>query len=216
MICEEIKWVKKHRLVYNADTGKVESMFFLQSDTNDAYKIDMGHTDVSDQYRGVYRFDAGWLWNTKWWMACFEHAFGVLLVNLYVTYCHVWKTAGKTRLSHYDYRQARALAWINKDEMKMHKRKKQQRANQKARVAMRAEVDDASTETALSGPVATPVSTGWQRGRRSSATSNKSPSSSARKKKMMQTNSNKSHEVAKKALTITDKTLYPILGSICK
>jgi hypothetical protein len=30
MIREEIKWVKKHRLVYNADMGKVESMFFLR------------------------------------------------------------------------------------------------------------------------------------------------------------------------------------------
>jgi hypothetical protein len=92
MICKEIKWVKKHRLVYNADMEKVESMFFLRLNTNDAYNIDMGHTDVSDQYRGVYHFDAGWLWNTKWWMACFEHALRALLVNVYVTYCHVLKT----------------------------------------------------------------------------------------------------------------------------
>jgi hypothetical protein len=132
MICEEIKWLKKHRLVYNADTGKVKSMFYLWLNTNNAYNIDSGHTDVSDQYRGVYQFDAGWLRNTKWWMACFKHAFGVLLVNLYITYCHVLKTAGRTHISHYDYRKACAVAWINKDEMKMHKRKKEKWVNQKS------------------------------------------------------------------------------------
>jgi hypothetical protein len=213
MICEEIKWVKKHRLVYNADTGKVETMFFLRLNTNDAYNIDMGHTDVSDQYRGVYRFDAGWLRNTKWWMACFEHAFGVLLVNSYVTYCHVLKTAGKTKLSHYDYRKACALAWIDKDEMKTHERKKRQRANQR-RTRSEAEEDVGEPTTTLES-TPTPASTGRKRGRPSSALRNKTPPSST-KKNATRAHSHEVKEVVKKAPSITDAALDPISGSLYK
>jgi hypothetical protein len=207
MICEEIKWVKKSRLVYNADTGKVETMFFLRLNTNDAYNIDMGHTDVSDQYRGVYRFDAGWLRNTKWWMACFEHAFGVLLVNSYITYCHVLKTAGKTRLSHYDYRKACALAWLDSDETKANDRKKRQRANQKAQAAMRTE----GVEYAESTASMTPPASDRKRGR-PPLPSRTSPRKTSRAIP---------EAVAvvirgPKGPSVTDKTLHPTSGSLCK
>jgi hypothetical protein len=215
MICEEIKWIKKHRLVYNCDTGKVESMYFLRLNTNDAYNVDMGHTDVSDQYRGVYRFDAGWLRNTKWWVACFEHAFGVLLVNSYITYCHVLKAAGKTRLSHYEYRKACAIAWIDKDEMKTQERKKRQRANQKTQAAIRAEeAEGETTESTTTPPPATPASSSRKRRKPSSATSKKSPPSSVKQK--TRTNTEEPVEVVKKAPSVTDNTLQPISGSLFK
>jgi hypothetical protein len=214
MICEEIKWIKKQRLVYNCDTGKVESMYFLRLNTNDAYNIDMGHTDISDQYRGVYRFDAGWLRNTKWWVACFEHAFGVLLVNSYITYCHVLKAAGKTRLSHYDYRKACAVAWIDKDEIKTQERQKRQRANQREQAATRAEEGkeqgETTPESTTTTSPATPASSRIMHGRRSL-------SSSVRQNTRANTSEQPVVEVSKKkAPSITDKTLHPISGSICK
>jgi hypothetical protein len=128
---------------------------------------------------------------------------------LYVTYCHVLKTAGRTCLSHYDYRKAYALAWIDKDGMKMHERKKWQWANQKAQAATRTEGKEETELTTT--PTSTPASSSWKTGRPSSAASNKSQLSLVKKK--MRTNTYEPFEVLKKGLSITDETLHTIFGS---
>jgi len=115
MICQEINWIQKERSVFNVDTNRMESMTFLQLNVNDSYNNDMGHVDVSDQLREVYKFNV-WLRNYKWWWSIFQWGLGVLLVNSYVTYRKVMIADGKTTMSHYNFRKNIALNWIHSGE----------------------------------------------------------------------------------------------------
>jgi hypothetical protein len=114
-VCESIKWIIKERLVFNVDTGRTEVLKFLRLDMNDFYNNSMGHVDVSDQLRNQYRFDH-WLRMRKWWWALYFWWLGVMMVNAYVFYVKMGLLAGverKNLLSHHDFRQAIALAWID-------------------------------------------------------------------------------------------------------
>ena len=65
----------------------------------------------------------------KWWWLIFFWAFGVLLVNAYVSYKTYMISKGKRPMSHYEFRKQIALAWIDpttywKDRMKNNLQKK--------------------------------------------------------------------------------------------
>ena len=116
-VCENIKWIQKERLVFNAETGKTEMIKFLRLEMNDFYNNSMGHVDLSDQLRNQYRFDH-WLRMQKWWWALFWWWIGVMMVNAYVYYVSLNLLAGKAKknlLSHHDFRRAIALSWIAPD-----------------------------------------------------------------------------------------------------
>jgi hypothetical protein len=118
MTCDSVKWIVKEKAVFNKDTGKTEIMRFLRLNYINDYNYGMGHVDVSDQLRNSYRFDH-WLRNTKWWWSIFFWALGVNLVNAYVVYTTFLKEQGvseKNILTHYNFRKAVALSWINPDE----------------------------------------------------------------------------------------------------
>ena len=126
MICESIKWVHKSRLVYGPTEEKMVPMSFLRLNMNNDYNIDMGHVDVADQLRGNYRMDH-WQRQYKWWWSIWLWGFGVLLVNAYVYYKKVMEEAGvpkKEWLSHYEFRKAIALAWVQSDEPSIKQRRK--------------------------------------------------------------------------------------------
>ena len=84
-ICEMIKWVQCTKHVYCVETEQVEVVRFLCLNINDDYNYDMGNVDIADQLRNYYRFDH-WMRKRKWWWSLFFWAFGVLLVNAYVSF----------------------------------------------------------------------------------------------------------------------------------
>ena len=124
MTCEEISWMKKERRVFNVDTNRMEPMNFLRLNVNDSYNMDMGHVDVSDQLRDVYKFNV-WLRNYKWWWSIFQWGMGVLLVNAYVNYKKALIADGKTPMSHYDFRRTIALSWIDSGEPSIAERRRE-------------------------------------------------------------------------------------------
>ena len=88
----------------------------------------MGGVDIVDQLQNYYRFNH-WMRKRKWWWLIFFWAFGVLLVNVYVSYKTYMISKGKWPMSHYEFRKQIALAWINpttywKDQMKNNLQKK--------------------------------------------------------------------------------------------
>jgi hypothetical protein len=126
MVCEDIKWIEKYRMVYDPDQAKMVGMNFLRLNLNDDYNNDMGHVDVADQLRGNYRMDR-WIRQYKWWWSIWIWGFGVLLVNAYIFYQRVMEESGvdkKDRLSHYEFRRRIALAWVQKDEPSIKQRRK--------------------------------------------------------------------------------------------
>ena len=72
----------------------------------------MGGVDIADQLRNYYHFNH-WMRKRKWWWLIFLGAFGVLLVNVYVSYKTCMISKGKWPMSHYEFRKQIALAWID-------------------------------------------------------------------------------------------------------
>ena len=111
-ICETIKWVQCTKHVYCVETEQVEEVKFLHLNINDDYNHDMSNVNIADQLQNYYRFDH-WMRKQKWWGSLFFWAFGVLLVNAYVCYCHHTISIGKCPMSHYDFRKSMLLhGWI--------------------------------------------------------------------------------------------------------
>jgi len=129
MICESIAWIQKERQVFNVETNRMETMRFLRLNVNDSYNMDMGHVDVSDQLREVYKFNV-WLRNYKWWWSIFQWGLGVLLVNAHVTYKLVLEAEGKVPMSHYEFRKTIALSWIHSAEPSIMDRRRTRLRNQ--------------------------------------------------------------------------------------
>jgi hypothetical protein len=111
-ICETIKWIVCEKSVYCVDTEKKETMKFLRLNINNDYNHDMGSVDIADQLRNYYRFDH-WMRKRKWWWAIFFWNMGVLLVNSYVSYKTYMESIGERPISHYNFRKAIALSWID-------------------------------------------------------------------------------------------------------
>ena len=127
-ICESIQWVQCQKQVYCSETQQLEMLKFLRLNLNNDYNHDMGGVDIADQLRNYYCFDH-WMRKRKWWWLIFFGAFGVLLVNAYVSYKASMISKGKQPMSHYEFRKQIALAWIGpttywKDQMKNNLQKK--------------------------------------------------------------------------------------------
>jgi Transposase IS4 len=117
MIAEELKWVECERSIYCVETGKVEPMKFLRLNVNSDYNFKMNDVDAADQLRNNYRFDH-WMRKRKWWWSIFFWGLGIVIVNAYICYVEFNLTAGKKKkdlLSHYEFRKAIALAWLDPD-----------------------------------------------------------------------------------------------------
>jgi len=123
MICESIQWISKERSVFNVDTFKCETLRFLRLNINDSYNGDMGHVDVSDQLREVYKFNQ-WMRNYKWWWAIMQWGLGVLLVNSFVVYKLVCEEQNQRPMTHYEFRKMIALSWIDKGEVTIAERRR--------------------------------------------------------------------------------------------
>ena len=127
-ICESIHWIQCQKQVYCSETQQLETLKFLRLNVNNDYNHDMGGVDIADQLRNYYRFDH-WMRKRKWWWSIFFWAFGVLLVNAYISYKTYMISKGKRPMSHYEFRKQIALAWIDpttywKDRMKNNLQKK--------------------------------------------------------------------------------------------
>ena len=72
----------------------------------------MGGCDIADQLRNYYHFD-DWMRKRKWWWSFFFWATGVLLVNTYISYKTYMLSKGMQPMSHYEFRKAIALAWLD-------------------------------------------------------------------------------------------------------
>ena len=116
MVTTELKWVVKERSVYNVDTEEVEVLSFLRMGHIDNYNMTMGHVDVADQLRGSYRLDAK-VRNIKWWWSPMFWAVVVQITNAYVSYKSLCKQYGIEKImSHLEFRERLAMAWVNMDE----------------------------------------------------------------------------------------------------
>ena len=114
--CDEIKWVKKERKVYDSKKKKVFDMPFYRLNVIDFYNHNMGNVDLADQLRNHYRYDSAWHRNRNCNLAIWWWGFQVLLTNSYVLYLKFHKSHdSKKILSHYDYIKQISLAWINQD-----------------------------------------------------------------------------------------------------
>ena len=111
-ICESIKWIQCEKPVFCVETEQVEKMKFLRLNINDDYNHDMGGCDIADQLRNYYRFDH-WMRKRKWWWSFFFWATGVLLVNTYISYKTYMTSKGMQPMTHYEFRKAIALAWLD-------------------------------------------------------------------------------------------------------
>jgi hypothetical protein len=118
--------VEKKKPVYDPRQEKNVTLKFLRLNLNNDYNMDMGHVDVADQLRTNYRMDH-WQRQFKWWWSVWLWGFGVLLVNSYVYYKKVMEEAGvpkKEWLSHYQFRKAIAIAWVQSDEPTIKQRRR--------------------------------------------------------------------------------------------
>ena len=120
MISESIKWIVKEKKVFNVDSNEVETVRFLRLNQINDYNNGMGDVDIADQLRGVYRLDT-WVRNRKWWWSMLFWSVGVLLTNAYKVYLRVNEDEGITSvtgglLTHYEFRKAIAMYWINPEE----------------------------------------------------------------------------------------------------
>jgi len=156
MIWESIKWIAKERSVFNVETNKCDTLRFLRLNINDSYNGDMGHVDVSDQLREVYKFNQ-WMRNYKWWWAITQWGLGILLVNAFVIYKTVCEEEGVTPLSHYEFRKYIALSWIDKGEVTIPERRRLRSREAEAiqtpqiRVARRQLSSSATSRNTMSG-----------------------------------------------------------------
>ena len=77
----------------------------------DCYNKGMGHVDLSDQLRTVYRPDR-WLRCKKWWFAIWLFLLGIAITNAYVLYGAVCVIDGVEAMSHRDFRKSIAFHLI--------------------------------------------------------------------------------------------------------
>jgi Transposase IS4 len=118
MVHSEIKWVVNTNKVFSKTSNKMEDNNFLRLNINTDYNNKMNSVDSADQLRNSYRFDH-WLRMRKWWWSVFFWGMGVLMVNAYVAYVKYSLQNGKKKselLSHYEFRKAIALAWLDPDQ----------------------------------------------------------------------------------------------------
>ena len=111
-ICKSIKQIQCKKPVYCVETDQVETLKFLHPNINNDYNHDMGGVDIADQLWNYYQFNH-WMRKCKWWWLIFFWALGVLLVNTYVAYKTYMVSIGKQPMSHYNFRKAITLAWID-------------------------------------------------------------------------------------------------------
>ena len=111
-ICESIKWIQCEKPVFCVETEQVENMKFLRLNIKDDYNHDMGRCDIADQLRNYYHFDH-WMRKRKWWWSFFFWATGALLVNTYISYKTYMISKGMQPMTHYEFRKAIALAWLD-------------------------------------------------------------------------------------------------------
>jgi hypothetical protein len=57
MVAENIDWIEKCRLVFDAEAAKMMELNYLRLNMVDEYNMDMGHVDLADQLRGNYQMD---------------------------------------------------------------------------------------------------------------------------------------------------------------
>ena len=114
--CEEIKWKKKTKKVYDANKGQTIQMPFYRLNVIDFYNNNMGNVDLADQLRNHYRIDTSWHRNRKWWWSIWWWGFQVLLTNSYIVYTKYHSMLdSKNTVSHYEYIKEVALAWVNRE-----------------------------------------------------------------------------------------------------
>ena len=111
-ISESIKWIQCEKPVFSVETGQVENMEFLHLNINDNYKYNMGGCDIVDQLRNYYRFDH-WMRKRKCWWSFFFWATGALHVNTYISYKTYMISTEMQTVTHYEFRKAIALAWLD-------------------------------------------------------------------------------------------------------
>ena len=130
MTCEKVEWILKNRKLWDKNLMKMVDKPFYRLNIVDDYNIHMNNVDVADQLRGSYRFDH-WMRKQKWWWSIFFWCFQMLMTNAYVTYKKYHKIHGMKPMTHYEFRKAIALAWINPSqywpELKTKKSKKRVR-----------------------------------------------------------------------------------------
>ena len=112
--CDKVQWIEKTRKVFDKAVSKTKKMKFLRLNIVDEYNHGMGHVDIADQLRNVYRMDH-WLRNYKWWHAMFWWGFQVLQVNCYLIYKRVCEDHNVTPMEHYLFRRDIAMGWIDPD-----------------------------------------------------------------------------------------------------
>jgi len=85
MVSPKVEWMVKEKVVFNVDTGRIDTMQFLCLNQIDAYNYEMGNVDIVDQMHLNYLMDH-WLRNRKWWWSILFWVFGVILSNSYILY----------------------------------------------------------------------------------------------------------------------------------
>ena len=123
-VAESIEWITKDKKVWsNGDNTKVKC---LRLNITDQHNNNMNSVDLADQCRNHYRIDF-WIRFYKWWWSIWIWGLGVLVVNAYMVHRDVMEEAGvpkKDWLTHYEFQQAVALAWIDLDEEDLRARRR--------------------------------------------------------------------------------------------
>ena len=114
MMCDNIKWVKKSRLIYDKKLNKKVKVVYYRLNVNDSYNNHMGDVDVADQIRGYYRSQL-FSRNFKWWHAILWWGMEVSIVNSYKCYSSFMQMISRKFISHYDFHKSIAEDWIDPD-----------------------------------------------------------------------------------------------------
>jgi hypothetical protein len=108
---KDIKWIKKHRQVWSTSLKKMVKMPYHRLNIIETYNYNMNNVDISDQLRGVYRWDH-WMRKRKWWWAIMFWALQVMTTNAFVAYKKYMTLLKMKHLSHYKFLEAVCIKWI--------------------------------------------------------------------------------------------------------
>jgi hypothetical protein len=108
----DIKWIKKHRQVWSSTLKRMVKMPYHRLNIIDTYNYNMNNVDISDQLRGVYRWDH-WMRKRKWWWAIMFWCLQVMTTNAFIAYKkYMTLLKVKKQLSHYEFLEAVCIKWI--------------------------------------------------------------------------------------------------------
>ena len=113
-VIPDISWHTCGKQVYSKNLNQQVTKYFLRPNFVNVYNFDMNSVDRADHLRKNYCLGEG-LRQRKWWFSIFLWGLDVAMVNAYLLYKSWMNMHGFPPMSHYRFREAVALAWMDSE-----------------------------------------------------------------------------------------------------